>query len=151
MLSAHFTTEVEATIQRAIREAEYIENLNRKDSQPWRVPPLDFVLLAGQRTKIPALREIIRSESKATIITEHQDDAVLDGLTQQCGVLHGENHDQLLLDVFYRAIGVRLHRLRGDGQLYQDTFQLESDDKQNDSAVILLERGIMIRQGVQKL
>ncbi len=78
----------------------------------------------------------------APVLAKHQDDAVLRGLARQAGVLSGAVKDALLLNSFYRAIGLRLRTRANDDPARR--FALESDDRLNDTIVPLINRGMSI-------
>ena len=142
-LSAHLSRAIELTIERAIRNAEYTDSHGQELKSH---PRFDFVMLAGQSTKIPILREAISKLIDAPILSKHQDDAVLRGLALQSSVLTGQRKDIGLLDSFYRGIGVWLRPppyRDAEGNEYEE-WSLEGDDKLNNSLYVLMERGTAI-------
>ncbi|WP_109505512.1 Hsp70 family protein [Nocardioides speluncae] len=71
---------------------------------------IKHVLLCGQGTRVPSLIKTVGSMTPATVISTFQNDAVVQGLAQQVGVLRGHRKDQLLLDVLQQGIGVLVER-----------------------------------------
>lgn len=74
---------------------------------------LDYILLAGQGSKLFTVREVIerliseRFEKKIPIIDSYQESAVVYGLCTYTGVLMGFRKDLLLIDTNYRGIGIK--------------------------------------------
>jgi molecular chaperone DnaK (HSP70) len=85
---------------------------------------LDYILLAGQGSKLFTIREVIerliveRFEKKLSIIESHQESAVVYGLCTYTGVLRGFQKNLLLIDTNYRGIGIKCKEIldeKGEG------------------------------------
>lgn len=133
-LSAHLDAEAVQTIGEAVQEAR--DNFWAKDGG------LDFVLLAGQGTKIPSLRTAVGNAASAPIIDGFEDDAVLRGLARQSHILD-QKSGELLLDNLYRGIGLKV-RGTESGEFEGSTEEiliLEDDDGRNGETFELIKRG----------
>ena len=67
---------------------------------------LKHVMLCGQGTRLPSLVRTISSITPAPLITSYQNDAVVQGLARQAGILQGLRKNQLLLDTLQQGIGI---------------------------------------------
>jgi molecular chaperone DnaK len=105
-LTAPLDQQVEATVHRV---------LSSPKARGRRVPErLDFILLAGQGSKVFTVREVLeRRLPDVRVIREFQDTAVVRGLAHQTGILNGERKDLLLLDVLHEGLGIRCSKLDG--------------------------------------
>lgn len=101
-------------------------------------PPVrfDYVLLAGQGTKVPSLRAAIAGYARAPVIDDYQDDAVIRGLAIQAAVMTGQHREQLLLDAMQTGIGVIVQSMP-EGR----DPRLSTNDRHNETVLTLVEKG----------
>ncbi|GAA1557531.1 Hsp70 family protein [Kribbella sancticallisti] len=102
---------------------------------------LKHVMLCGQASRLPSLVRAISSVTPAPLITSYQNDAVLQGLAAQAGVLEGLRTDQLLLDTIQQGIGVLVESDPGtEGTLPR----LARTDEANTVVLDLLRKGTTV-------
>ena len=110
---------VEATIE-PMRKALKDSNLT--------MDKIDRVILVGGSTRIPAVQEAVKKETgKEPYKGINPDECVAIGAAIQAGVLGGEVHDVLLLDVTPLSLGIRRRIYPSYRQEHHNTYQEEPD------------------------
>jgi molecular chaperone DnaK (HSP70) len=134
-LTAHLNSEIERCILQVLKTAKIVP----KD--------IDYVLLAGQGSKIFTIAEIIaRLFTNISVIDKFQENAVVQGLSAQAGILNGSFSVRryLLLDSTYTSIGVKCVTNKPDSEEEEIDCIVSPKDEDNLETLIVLGNSISI-------
>ncbi len=77
------------------------------DASPFKIPEINEVILVGGQTRMPAIQKAVEAYfGKKPNMTVNPDEVVALGAAIQGGILQGDVHDILLLDVIPLSIGI---------------------------------------------
>lgn len=114
-----------------LKVRDYIEGYPYKK---WR-PELKYILLTGQGTKLFIVRELIENIFKSTkIIDKYQENAVINGLAVEAGILSGVIKDIIMLNLNNSEIDIFCSKIQSRNVLKGDKFDLiyfsQNDNKE---------------------